>query len=41
MPQKMLNSEAFGRLGLAVEGGETVEGEDTYAFSFDWEDGFL
>jgi hypothetical protein len=35
MPQKMLGSEAFGRLGLPLEVGETVEGEDTYAVSFD------
>jgi hypothetical protein len=41
MPQKMLRSEAFGRLGLPVEGGETVEVEDTYALSLDWADGFL
>jgi len=30
IPQKMLNSDAFGRLGFPVEGGETVEIEDTY-----------
>jgi hypothetical protein len=33
MPQKMLSSEAFGRLGLRGERGETVEAGDTYVLS--------